>query len=70
MRITQDVLFRNSLFYLQRGFRDVEKAQVPLLTGKRVNRPSDDPYGAVQIMKYREEQREVPFQRRTADRSR
>ncbi len=59
MRITQDVLFQNSLFYLQRGYQGLEKAQLPLLTGYKINRPSDDPYGATKVIKFRAERREI-----------
>ena len=56
IRITQDVLYRNSLYYMQRGLRKVEQAQMPLLTGNRIDNPSDDPYGTVRVIKLKEEQ--------------
>lgn len=56
LRITQDILYKNSLLYLQRGLQRIESAQQPLLTGKRINRPSDDPFGAMRVMKLHEEQ--------------
>jgi len=59
LRITQDVLFRNSLVYMQKGLRHVEEAQGPLLTGKRINRPSDDPFGTVRVLKLREERKSL-----------
>ena len=55
IRITQDILYKNSLFYLQKSLNLVEKSQIPLLTGKRINNPSDDPFGTVRALKYREE---------------
>jgi flagellar hook-associated protein 3 len=56
LRITQDILYKNSLLYLQRGLQRIESAQEPLLTGKRINRPSDDPFGAIRVLKFHVEQ--------------
>jgi len=59
LRITQDILYKNSLLYLQRGLQRIENAQHPLLTGKRINRPSDDPFGASRVLKFHEEQNQL-----------
>jgi flagellar hook-associated protein 3 len=56
LRITQDTLYRTSLLYLQKGLQRLDNAQQPLLTGKRIGRPSDDPFGTVRVLKFREEQ--------------
>jgi flagellar hook-associated protein 3 len=55
LRITQEILYDNSLLYLQKGMRRLNNAQVPVLTGKVINKPSDDPVGTIRVMKYKEE---------------
>ncbi|MHC4942904.1 MAG: flagellar hook-associated protein FlgL [Planctomycetota bacterium] len=55
LRITQEILYDNSLLYLQKGLRRLNNAQVPVLTGKRINKPSDDPVNTIRVMQYKEE---------------
>ncbi|MBU0753876.1 MAG: flagellar hook-associated protein FlgL, partial [Planctomycetes bacterium] len=55
LRITQQILYDNSLLYLQKGIRRMNDAQVPVLTGKRINQPSDDPFNTIRVMKFKEE---------------
>ncbi|MFH2002627.1 MAG: flagellar hook-associated protein FlgL [Planctomycetota bacterium] len=55
IRITQDILYNNSLLYVQKGLRRVEEAQIPLLTGKRINSPSDSPFEMVRVLKFKDE---------------
>lgn len=55
IRITQDILYQNSLLYVQKGLRRVESAQMPLLTGKKINAPSDAPFDMVRVLKFKDE---------------
>lgn len=50
MRITNNMVSRNSLASLQRSLRQVNEAQNRATTGKRVERPSDDPSASGSIM--------------------
>ena len=52
-RVTQSMLNQNMLYNLQRNAREMEKLQNQASTGKRINKPSDDPVVAVRSMFYR-----------------
>jgi len=59
MRITQSTLFSRALFDMQRGLFRYSQLQTEVATGRRVNRPSDDPAAALQIMPPRGELRDL-----------
>jgi flagellar hook-associated protein 3 FlgL len=50
VRITNHIITRQSLDGLQRNLASMEEAQRRVLTGTRIERPSDDPAGAVGVM--------------------
>lgn len=50
MRITNHIITRQSLGGIQRNLAAMEEAQRRVLTGTRIERPSDDPAGAVGVM--------------------
>lgn len=52
-RVTQSMLNQNMLYNLQRSAREMEKIQNQASSGKKINRPSDDPVVAVRSMYYR-----------------
>lgn len=59
MRVTQNMLNNNMLRNLNRNLREMEKLQDTLASGKRINRPSDDPVGIVHSMRFRTELVEI-----------
>lgn len=50
MRITNHIITRQSLGGVQRNLAAMEEAHRRVLTGTRIERPSDDPAGAVGVM--------------------
>lgn len=46
MRITNSIISQTSLANVQRNLRDMYKAQESVTSGKKINRPSDDPLGS------------------------
>ncbi|OEF97707.1 flagellar hook-associated protein FlgL [Desulfuribacillus alkaliarsenatis] len=68
MRVTQTMLNNNMLRNLNNSMRGMERYQEMLASGKRVNKPSDDPVGAVRSMFYRTTLVEIEqFQRNTSE---
>ncbi|MEH7250996.1 flagellar hook-associated protein FlgL [Neobacillus niacini] len=67
MRVTQNMLNQNLLFNLSRNNSRMEKLQEQVSSGKKVNRPSDDPVTAVQGMYYRSSLNEIEQYKRNAD---
>lgn len=59
MRVTQSMLASNSLRNLSKSYSDMGKYQDQLATGKKINRPSDDPVVAMKGMYYRTNLTEV-----------
>lgn len=55
MRVTQSMLSSNMLRNLNTSYGKMGKLQEQLYTGKKVNRPSDDPVVAIKGMAYRTE---------------
>lgn len=55
MRVTQSMLSSNMLRNLNTSYGKMGKLQEQLYTGKKVNRPSDDPVVAIKGMSYRTE---------------
>ncbi|WP_121663634.1 flagellar hook-associated protein FlgL [Metabacillus litoralis] len=53
MRVTQSMLANNSLRNLSKSYANLGKYQDQLATGKKINRPSDDPVVAIKGMFYR-----------------
>lgn len=47
MRVTNSILYRTVKRNIQRSSSDVNKYQEQITSGKRINRPSDDPLGAM-----------------------
>jgi flagellar hook-associated protein 3 FlgL len=59
LRVTQGMLASNSLRNLSRSYSNMQKYQDQLATGKKINRPSDDPVVAIKGMAYRTNLTEV-----------
>ncbi|MGM7721412.1 flagellar hook-associated protein FlgL [Metabacillus sp. Hm71] len=59
MRVTQSMLAANSLRHLSQSYSNMGKYQDQLATGKKINRPSDDPVVAIKGMYYRTNLTEV-----------
>ncbi|XQY91517.1 flagellar hook-associated protein FlgL [Metabacillus sp. HB246100] len=59
MRVTQSMLAANSLKNLSKSYSNMGKYQEQLATGKKINRPSDDPVVAIKGMFYRTNLTEV-----------
>ncbi|MCM3322764.1 MULTISPECIES: flagellar hook-associated protein FlgL [Cytobacillus] len=53
MRVTQSMLSQNSLKHIQNNYQKLGKLEEQLYTGKKVNRPSDDPVAAMKGVNYR-----------------
>lgn len=68
MRVTQNMLAANSLRHISRGYERLEKLEEQLASGKKINRPSDDPVVAMKGMRYRTELLETEqFQRNLSE---
>ncbi|MCK5687202.1 flagellar hook-associated protein FlgL [bacterium] len=52
-RAPNSISDQTTLFNINKINRDIMKVQEELSTGKRINRPEDDPAGAFQIVKYK-----------------
>ncbi len=59
IRITQGMLYSRALADVQRGLRRYSQLQQQVATGRRINRPSDDPAAALRILPLRNELREL-----------
>ncbi|WP_040209379.1 flagellar hook-associated protein FlgL [Neobacillus jeddahensis] len=66
-RVTQSMLTQNLLFNLSRTNKAMEKYQDQASSGKKVNKPSDDPVSAVRGMFYRSSLNEIDQYKRNAD---
>src|SRR5690554_2462218 len=55
MRVTQSMLSGNMLRNLSNSYAKMGKIQDQIITGKKVNRPSDDPVVAMKGINYRTE---------------
>ncbi|MBM6619044.1 flagellar hook-associated protein FlgL [Bacillus suaedaesalsae] len=68
MRVTQSMLSNNMLRNLSTSYDRLGKYQDQLATGKKINRPSDDPVVAMKGMNYRTDLTEVEqFQRNVSE---
>lgn len=59
LRITQNAMNRTQMMGLNTSLDRLQGTQEQLTTGKRLNRPSDDPVGTVSAMRFRAEQRQL-----------
>jgi flagellar hook-associated protein 3 FlgL len=59
MRVTQSMLTNNMLKNLSQSYSRLDKYQDQLSTGKKINRPSDDPVVAMKGMNYRTDLTEI-----------
>ncbi|MDC3412226.1 flagellar hook-associated protein FlgL [Aquibacillus sp. 3ASR75-11] len=68
MRITQGMLSNNMLRNLSKSYENLGTYMDQLSTGKKVNRPSDDPVVAMKGMNYRSQVTEIEqYQRNTGE---
>jgi flagellar hook-associated protein 3 FlgL len=67
MRVTQNMLTQNLLFNLQNSNKSMGKYQEQVSSGKKINKPSDDPVTAVRSMFYRSSLNEIDQFKRNAD---
>lgn len=68
MRVTNSMIIRNTLYNLNRNLNTLDKTNTQLSTGKRINRPSDDPVSASKALKLRADVSEIgQYQRNTDD---
>ncbi|RKD24687.1 hypothetical protein BEP19_07510 [Ammoniphilus oxalaticus] len=66
MRVTQTMLNRNMLSNLNRSYQVLDKYQNQLSTGKKLNKPSDDPVSVYQAMAHRSNVVEIEQYKRNA----
>lgn len=59
LRITQGMMFTRALGDVQRGLFRYSQLQQEIATGRRINRPSDDPAGALRILPIRNDLRNL-----------
>ncbi len=59
MRITNNMLVKDMLWNANRNLSSMSKKQNELSSGERIQRPSDDPVGITQVLKYKTDIREV-----------
>ncbi|MFN3365318.1 MAG: flagellar hook-associated protein FlgL [Exiguobacterium mexicanum] len=64
MRVTQTMLTQTNLKHLSSSYNKLAQVQEQLISGKRIQRASEDPVVAMQGMRYRTEVREVDQFRR------
>ena len=57
IRVTQSTISRNSIHNLQSSLSKLSRLQEQQSSGKLITKPSDDPSGAVDSLRYRSEQR-------------
>ncbi|GAB97488.1 flagellar hook-associated protein 3 FlgL [Kineosphaera limosa] len=68
LRITQNSMNRTQMAGLNTSLGRLQQTQEQLTTGKRLNRPSDDPVGTVSALRFRSEQSQLAqFGRNIAD---
>lgn len=68
MRVTNNMIMSNTLYNLNRNLSKLNKTNNQLSTGKRINRPSDDPVSASKALKLRADVSEIEqYQRNTKD---
>ncbi|HHI67749.1 MAG TPA: flagellar hook-associated protein 3, partial [Planctomycetes bacterium] len=50
LRVTRSMLFRSTLWNIQRNSRRLADLQEMLGSGRKINRPSDDPAGILRML--------------------
>jgi len=66
-RVTQSILNQNLLFNLQRTNKTMDQLQEQVSSGRKINKPSDNPVTAVRGMFYRSSLNEIDQYKRNAD---
>lgn len=59
MRVTNTMLVKDMLWNSNNNLVNMSKRQTELSTGKKIHRPSDDPVGITQVLKYKTDIREA-----------
>ena len=59
MRVTNNMLVKDMLWNANNNLVNMAKRQTELSTGKKIHRPSDDPVGITQVLKYKTDIRET-----------
>src|SRR5688572_10001951 len=59
LRITQGMLYSRALADVQSGLFRYSRLQQEVATGRRINRPSDDPAGALRVLPLRNDLRDL-----------
>jgi flagellar hook-associated protein 3 FlgL len=67
LRVTQNILNQNLLFNLQRTNKTMDQLQEQVSSGRKINKPSDNPVTAVRGMFYRSSLNEIDQYKRNAD---
>lgn len=67
LRVTQNMLNQNLLFNLQRTNKTMDQLQEQVSSGRKINKPSDNPVTAVRGMFYRSSLNEIDQYKRNAD---
>ena len=67
MRITNSMLIKDMLWNSNSNLVSMSKKQTELSTGKRIHRPSDDPVGITQVLKYKTDIRETEQYKKNVD---
>ncbi len=66
-RITQNMLNSQFMINLQRNYQRMDDLNMKMTTGRRINRPSDDPIGLSFAMRYRSQSSEIEQYQRNVD---
>ncbi len=53
MRVTNQMIFNQSMINIQMRYNEVFRMNEEVVTGKRINRPSDDPVDAGKVLEYK-----------------
>jgi len=67
MRITNSMLIKDMLWNSNSNLVSMSRKQSELSTGKRIQRPSDDPVGITQVLKYKTDIRETEQYKKNVD---
>ena len=67
MRITNSMLIKDMLWNSNNNLVSMAQKQTELSTGKRIHRPSDDPVGITQVLKYKTDIRETEQYKKNVD---
>ncbi|MGE5662666.1 MAG: flagellar hook-associated protein FlgL [Ignavibacteriales bacterium] len=68
LRVTQSMMSRNMVKQINDSYRNLDRLQTQISTGKRINQPSDDPYGVSRVLHYNTKIKEIEtFQRNVTE---